>query len=194
MSIKTASFLYEEGPKHGSMSTINELLFGEVGADRVKVKHFIELGRFGFLCNKRNKGTKMENRGVAMMMVGYALDHPSGTYRFYNPLTGKIITSNSVSWSKFNRWNILTMDKEIEKLKEVKEEKIIRRTSEDKELEEEVDEMSIYDKNDRKIVPIENNVIPSPVEFSNQRVTRGMSQKDETLKQQVYQEYDKGYR
>ena len=190
-AIKTASFLYEEGPRSGSLSTINELFFGDAGVDKVKVKHFIEWGRFGFVCNKRNKGTKMENRGTAMMMVGYALDHPSGTYRFYNPLTGKLITSNSVSWSKFNRWNVLTMDKELEKLKEVKQEEIIIRTSEDKELEEVADEMSFYDKNDRTIVPIEKNVIPSPVEFSNQRVTRGMSKKDETLKQQVYKEYDK---
>ena len=39
-----------------------------------------------------------------MMMIGYALDHPSGTYQFYNPNTDTVIISNSVKWSAFNRW------------------------------------------------------------------------------------------
>ena len=46
----------------------------------------------------------MKHRGVAMMMIGNALDHPIGTYELYNPNTCRIIVSNSVIWKDFNRW------------------------------------------------------------------------------------------
>jgi len=45
----------------------------------------IQFGRVGFVTNKRDYVKKNESSGVAMMMVGYALDSPSGSYRFYNP-------------------------------------------------------------------------------------------------------------
>jgi len=46
----------------------------------------------------------MESKGTAMMFVGYALDHPSGTYKFYNPTTDAVNISNSVRWSDFKPW------------------------------------------------------------------------------------------
>jgi len=39
-----------------------------------------------------------------MMMVGYALDSPSGTYRFHNPRTNAVVQSNSVTWKEFFRY------------------------------------------------------------------------------------------
>jgi len=41
-----------------------------------------------------------------MVMVSYAMDSPTGTYRFYNPKTKRIISSDSVTWSAFKRWVI----------------------------------------------------------------------------------------
>ena len=58
----------------------------------------------------------MKARGTAMMMVGYALNHPSGTYEFYNPNTYSIIISNSVKWKDFNRWESTKVDGTIGKL------------------------------------------------------------------------------
>ena len=45
----------------------------------------------------------MKARFTAMMMAGYALNHPSGMYEFYNPNTDSIIISNSVKWKRLNR-------------------------------------------------------------------------------------------
>ena len=55
-----------------------------------------------------------------MMMVGYALTHPSGTYEFYNPNTDSIIISNSVKWSVFNRWEATNVDSMSGKLYDIK--------------------------------------------------------------------------
>ena len=44
------------------------------------------------------------------MMVGYALDSPSGTYRFYNPHTNAIILLNSVVWRDFHRFKDVSID------------------------------------------------------------------------------------
>ena len=35
------------------------------------------------------------------MMVGYALNHGSGTYRVYNPKTNRIVLSRNVVWGEF---------------------------------------------------------------------------------------------
>ena len=56
------------------------------------------MGSYGFVANKRTKPSKMESKGTTMMFVGYALDYPSGTYKFYNPTTDAINKSNSVRW------------------------------------------------------------------------------------------------
>ena len=59
----------------------------------------------------------MESRGTAMMFVGCALDHPSGTYKFYNPTTDDIIIVNSVRWSLFKPWEVTNLEEAIRKLK-----------------------------------------------------------------------------
>lgn len=41
-----------------------------------------------------------------MVMVGYAVESPTGSYRFYNPKTKRTISSDSVTWSDFKRWVI----------------------------------------------------------------------------------------
>jgi len=55
-----------------------------------------------------------------MMMVGYAMDHPSGTYRFYNPMTDNIVVSNSVKWSDYKRWEAASVDSAVGNLREPK--------------------------------------------------------------------------
>ena len=105
-AIKTASFLNDECIQKGKSESINKISFGAKGRDRVKPQHFIEWGRVGFVANKRTKTTKMNNNGTPMLMVGYALDHPSGTYRFYDPSKDSLIVSNSVKWSTFTPWKV----------------------------------------------------------------------------------------
>ena len=40
------------------------------------------------------------------MMVGYALDSPSGTYRFYNLRTNAVVQSNGVTSKEFLRYKV----------------------------------------------------------------------------------------
>ena len=72
-------------------SSTNDLFYGSKRKFKVKPKHFIEWERVGFVANKRTRTTKMEARGVPMLMVGYAFNHPSGTYEMYNPATDTIV-------------------------------------------------------------------------------------------------------
>ena len=82
------------------------MMFLDKGKRRVKPKEFIKWGRVGFVANKRTKPAKMESKGTALMFMGYALDHPSGTYEFYNHTTNAIVISNSVRWSDSKLWKI----------------------------------------------------------------------------------------
>ena len=102
-AISTAIFLSEEAPqKHAGLSS-NDLFYSVDRKLRVKPHYFIEWGRIGFVSNKCSHVSKMKPRGVPMIFIGYALDHPSSTYKFYNPTTNSIITSDSVKWSAFTR-------------------------------------------------------------------------------------------
>jgi len=103
-AIKTAAFLYDECPQMNKSQSPNELWYGSDYKQRVKPQHYVQFGRIGFVTNKRTYIKKNENKGAAMMMVGYALDSPSGTYRFYNPRTNALVESNSVTWKEFSRF------------------------------------------------------------------------------------------
>ena len=47
-----------------------------------------------------------EEKGTPMIMVGYVRNAPVGTYRMYNPKTKRVISTDSVTWTKFTRWQI----------------------------------------------------------------------------------------
>ena len=70
--------------------------FGDKVNQRVNAREFFEWGRIGFIANKRSKASKMERKGTTMMLMGYELDHPSGTYKFYDPINNDIFISNSL--------------------------------------------------------------------------------------------------
>ena len=44
---------------------------------------------------------------IPIVMVGYAQNVPVGTYRMWNPKTQRVITSDSVTWAKFDKWFIV---------------------------------------------------------------------------------------
>jgi hypothetical protein len=48
--------------------------------------------------------SKWKEKGIKMIMVGYAADSSSDTYQMYNPTTKKIIRSCDVKWLD---WEIL---------------------------------------------------------------------------------------
>ena len=51
-----------------------------------------------------------------MMMIGYALEHPSETYKMYNPKTDSVVITNSIKWTDFNRWELKSSEKHIRQL------------------------------------------------------------------------------
>ena len=119
-AITMASYLTEECAQKKSLLSSNELFYGSDAKIKVKYGHYVEWGRVGFVTNKRSHTKKMDCKGKPMMMVGYALDHPSGTYNFYNPATNNIVLSNSVKWNDFSRWEVSGADGDVGKLKEEK--------------------------------------------------------------------------
>ena len=105
-AIKTAAFLYDECPQKNKIKSSNELWYGSGYKQRVKPQHYIQFGRIGIVTNKRTYVKKNEDKAVAMMMVGYALDSPSGTYRFYNLRTNAVVQSNSVTSKEVLRYKV----------------------------------------------------------------------------------------
>ena len=103
-------------PQKGKQKSPNELFFNKK-KDRVQVKHFMEWGRFGFITDKGNKNTKFKARGTPMMFVGYCLEHPSGTYKFYNADKHIIVRSDSGKWSTFKKCEVTS--EKIGQLKEL---------------------------------------------------------------------------
>ena len=187
-AIKTASFLNDECPQKGKNISVNELFFGSKGKDRVKTKDFVEWGRIGFVANKRTKTKKVNNRGTAMLMVGYALEHPSGTYRFYDPNNDSIVTSDSVTWTDFQPWQAASVDTTIGQLKNnVK--------TPATEIKQETNEINLEHNESTEPAPpstsILNQTLPEtePVQ-PTQRITRRMAAADAELQKAVHTEYD----
>ena len=102
-AIKTMSFLYDECPQSIDDECPNKKQYQNEYKVQVKPEHYVQFGRIRFVTNKRTHVKKNDTRGTAMMMVGYALNSPSGTYRMYNVQTRAMIETNSVGWKDFTK-------------------------------------------------------------------------------------------
>jgi len=98
----TAILLGDMGPTSRSKVSAEELFTGK--PPKLKPKDMIEWGRVGMVSNKAKIKAKMPPKGTPMVFVGYAMDHPSGTYEMYNPATNRIVTTDSVDFASFKRW------------------------------------------------------------------------------------------
>ena len=103
-AITTAIFLHDMAPTARNDESAYKLWYG--GSPRWKAHHLVEFGRVGIVKVKDKHVKKGEMKGVPMVMVGYAINAPVGTYRMFNPVTKRVITTDSVTWSHFNRWKI----------------------------------------------------------------------------------------
>ena len=68
-----------------------------------KPRYARNLRAFGDMCivldqSKKKIRSKLDNRGILGMMVGYHDDHAGDVYRLYNPKTKRIMTSRDVRW------------------------------------------------------------------------------------------------
>ena len=103
-AVATAAFLHDLGPTVRNSKSAEELWTGK--ATKWTGKHLIEFGRVGLVTIKSAKTGKLQDKSEPIVMVGKAKEYPAGTYRFYNPKTKRVVVSDSVQWTKFNRWNI----------------------------------------------------------------------------------------
>ena len=61
--------------------------------------HLRTCGEAGTVNMKMKGISKLTDRGMAMMFVGYLLKHEGGTYFMYNPTTHRLIITRDVIWS-----------------------------------------------------------------------------------------------
>jgi hypothetical protein len=101
-AMSTAILMGDLGPTQRNKIPAEELFTGK--PSKLKPKDMVQWGRIGMVSNKDKIKAKMPAKGTPMMFVGYALDHPSGTYEMYNPATKRIITTDSVEFASFKRW------------------------------------------------------------------------------------------
>ena len=124
--------------KNYATKTPSEIIFGENPEYAKSLRTFGEIGvvtyRKGFM-----KGTKVDNKGRSCMLLGYAIDHPSGTYRFYDFETRRVIISRDVKWlEKFYKdWRVKEDlgDESDESIWGYMEDEIVERTVEENEEE-----------------------------------------------------------
>ena len=92
-AVATAAFLGDIFPTQRSSIPAYNLFNKE---DSKWYPFFIEYGRVGMVTSQK-KGKKLESQGKPMIMVGYALQHKPGSYRMYNPDTGKVVVCDNIS-------------------------------------------------------------------------------------------------
>ena len=112
-AVRTASFLHDMAPTMRSKISAEELWHGKKNG--WLPKHLKEFGRVGIVTILDKKVNKMQEKGKPMVMVGYAKESPAGTYRMWNHVTNRIVSTDNVKWSNFASWEI----KEEQKLSKI---------------------------------------------------------------------------
>ena len=67
------------------------------------LKKMVEFGRIAYVTKRDKMIGKLDQRGVKMIMVGYAEGHSSDVYRMYNPGTKRVILTRDVTWAEWQR-------------------------------------------------------------------------------------------
>ena len=103
-ALMTASFLNDLAPTARNNKSAQELWDGK--RSKWNNSYLIEFGRVDLVKIKTKITGKLNDKAEAMIMVGYGHEYPVGTYKFYNPKTKRFVYSDSVTWCKFERWEI----------------------------------------------------------------------------------------
>ena len=65
-------------------------------------KYLQAFGKIGIAKNRKRITSKLNDKGVICMMLGYATKNESGTYRLLNLLRTKVLKSINVKWLDMN--------------------------------------------------------------------------------------------
>jgi len=79
----------------------NELF--QSGSTRLRPEHLIEFRRIGYMTIRKQIKKKWTEKSIKCVMVGYADDHSSNTYRMYDPMMGTVQCSRDVIWLEWKR-------------------------------------------------------------------------------------------
>ena len=60
--------------------------------------HLRTWGEAGVVTVRDIKTSKLMDKGITCMFIGYDLDHAGDCYKMYNPLTGKYHISRDIKW------------------------------------------------------------------------------------------------
>jgi hypothetical protein len=69
---------------------------------KLSPEFWIEFGRQGFVTDRKKIKRKDKQRGIPMIMVGYADNHSPEMYRMYNAVTGTVVMSLDAKWAKWD--------------------------------------------------------------------------------------------
>ena len=61
-------------------------------------KHLRKWGEAGVVTLRDLKKSKIQDKGITCMFVGYSPDHAGACYRMYNPDTSRIHTTRDIKW------------------------------------------------------------------------------------------------
>jgi hypothetical protein len=61
--------------------------------------HLKEFGRMSYVTDRKRIKRKEAPRGIQMIMVGYAENHPADCYRMYNPNKDSVVISRDIQWA-----------------------------------------------------------------------------------------------
>jgi hypothetical protein len=68
----------------------------------LKMENLVQLGRLGYVTERRKNKSKLAPKAIKCPFVGYAFNCRAHTYRMYNPKTRHIILSKDVRCDKWN--------------------------------------------------------------------------------------------
>ena len=104
LAVETAIYLQDIAPTARSKRPAYVLWYGK--PPKWKLMDLKEFGRIGIVKIKDRYVKQGEEKGTPMIVVGYVQNAPVRTYRMYNPKTKRVISTDSVTWTKFTRWQI----------------------------------------------------------------------------------------
>jgi hypothetical protein len=98
-AIETATLLYNTSCNDGEKSPY-EKFFGT--RPTLTPEQMIQFGRMAYITDRNKIKSKLKPKAYKCLFAGYALNHSAHTYKFYNPVTNKIIYSRDVKWGQWD--------------------------------------------------------------------------------------------
>ena len=102
-SVHTAAYILNRSPT----SSLHDMTpFEAWNGWKPKVNHFKVFGCLAYVHVPSQKRQKLDDNSMKCIFIGYSIE--SKAYRFYDPLTKRLVVSRDVVFDEQNAWNGLT--------------------------------------------------------------------------------------